>query len=573
MATKSVRVEVEQDTLPRSPEAEREIAELYAQYEQQISAYAHKRTSSANANDVVAETFLTAWRRRDDIPAEPQTLPWLYGVSRRVLANSRRSDTRYQRLRERMTREPADQGTPVNMIESKDAFSEVSAAINALGESDAEVLRLTAWEGLTPTEIAAVLSIEPSAARQRLFRARQRLTEQLDKQAADKERRRLVRATAAAIIAMFVVIAGLFATRFLSDGPTLESDLINQIEEENTRELVDPNIVDENARAGVESGVDTSEVVATDIPEAIPFEEPADESVTTEPVVEEPDPAQPAAESEPAAAPTASASTDLVAPSTEAQFAEPETIPETTIAVPQFEVATGPFVQGQDLFIFQLDFAGLDDAHATVALAEAVSGYGIEPVIVAGTATLDNTNWTPDYQGVMNATWGDDWFDAQTNRPSTVAQVADLWLATLDAGGHVWIAEGGVSDFTADVLREVQAQRPDLDTTDVVHVVHHHPRNIGQTVTANMELVRAQTDFTRIDDGNLVNDTADLEQPANGFEAAALQGEFASGWTAAFELMPSGQLDFSDAVTGLYLLGVGTDVVATTADFQQQFLQ
>ena len=48
----------------------------------------------------MAETFLVAWRRLDDVPAD--ALPWLYGVARRVLANQRRSADRGAALERRL---------------------------------------------------------------------------------------------------------------------------------------------------------------------------------------------------------------------------------------------------------------------------------------------------------------------------------------------------------------------------------------------------------------------------------------------------------------------------------------
>ncbi|HEX6652604.1 MAG TPA: sigma factor, partial [Thermoleophilaceae bacterium] len=57
-----------------------------------VRAYALRRAAPEGAQDVVAETFLVAWRRLEDVPEDP--LPWLYGAARRVLANQRRSAAR-----------------------------------------------------------------------------------------------------------------------------------------------------------------------------------------------------------------------------------------------------------------------------------------------------------------------------------------------------------------------------------------------------------------------------------------------------------------------------------------------
>src|SRR5918992_5175562 len=64
-----------------------------------ILGYAVRRTESIeDAVDVVGETFLTAWRKLDEVPSGDQTRPWLYGVARRTLANQRRGQLRRNRL-------------------------------------------------------------------------------------------------------------------------------------------------------------------------------------------------------------------------------------------------------------------------------------------------------------------------------------------------------------------------------------------------------------------------------------------------------------------------------------------
>ncbi len=69
-----------------------QFEQLYRQHAGAVLAYARRRTTQEAADDAVAEVFLIAWRRVDDVPAEP--LPWLLGVARRVLANQRRGERR-----------------------------------------------------------------------------------------------------------------------------------------------------------------------------------------------------------------------------------------------------------------------------------------------------------------------------------------------------------------------------------------------------------------------------------------------------------------------------------------------
>ena len=70
----------------RSDTARRErFAQAFEEHFRAVSAYALRRTTPAEAEDAVAETFLVAWRRLDELPDDAK--PWLLGVARRVLAN------------------------------------------------------------------------------------------------------------------------------------------------------------------------------------------------------------------------------------------------------------------------------------------------------------------------------------------------------------------------------------------------------------------------------------------------------------------------------------------------------
>ncbi len=69
-----------------------------------IFAFAARRVSGReSAEDVVADTFAIAWRRRDRIPEE--ALPWLYAIAANVIANQYRSSHRRHNLDERLARE------------------------------------------------------------------------------------------------------------------------------------------------------------------------------------------------------------------------------------------------------------------------------------------------------------------------------------------------------------------------------------------------------------------------------------------------------------------------------------
>jgi len=129
-------------------------------------AYALRRTDPATAEDVVAETFVIAWRRLDDLPEPP--LPWLLGVARRVLANLRRGERRRMAMLDRLRREPP----PVSALPG--AEGRELAALAALPERDREALILHAWDGLDHAGAGTVMGCSAATFAVRLHRARER---------------------------------------------------------------------------------------------------------------------------------------------------------------------------------------------------------------------------------------------------------------------------------------------------------------------------------------------------------------------------------------------------------------
>lgn len=150
--------------------------ELYHAHYAALLRYGARRIGQEAARDVVAETFLTAWRRPDVVPLD-NPLPWLYATARRVLANHLRAQTRRGRLDERLGDE-----VPLVVADHADhvaARTDVLRALAELSPNDQEVLLLTEWDGLSAQTAAEVVGCSVTAFKVRLHRARQRLTAKL----------------------------------------------------------------------------------------------------------------------------------------------------------------------------------------------------------------------------------------------------------------------------------------------------------------------------------------------------------------------------------------------------------
>jgi RNA polymerase sigma-70 factor, ECF subfamily len=135
-----------------------------------VTAYARRR-GSRDPDGIAAEAMTIAWRRLNDVPAD-DPLPWLYGTARNlVLSEARRSVPIAASPTEA---EHVDQA-PVALDPTLDQ------ALRSLPRFDCEALLLVAWEDLTPKQAAKALGINAAAFRVRLFRARGRLRESLER--------------------------------------------------------------------------------------------------------------------------------------------------------------------------------------------------------------------------------------------------------------------------------------------------------------------------------------------------------------------------------------------------------
>ena len=158
---------------PIDPRSAERFERCWALARDPLARYLARRAAPDVVEDLFAEVMTVAWRRVRDIP-DGGELPWLYGVARRVLANHRRASGRFGRLLERLA--VIERGVDPGAVPAPSASDpDLAEALAGLPATDAEVLRLWAWEELTPAEIAAVLGITANAASIRLHRAKGRL--------------------------------------------------------------------------------------------------------------------------------------------------------------------------------------------------------------------------------------------------------------------------------------------------------------------------------------------------------------------------------------------------------------
>jgi RNA polymerase sigma-70 factor (ECF subfamily) len=146
------------------------FGDLFAANFADVWRFARRRVDSGpEADDIAAETFAVAWRRRDELPAATARL-WLFGVARLVLANHRRDHDRRGRLHLKLAG-----AAPISTWARPPSDELLWPALAALAEDDRELLLMRAWDELSVPEIADVLEISAANVSSRLHKARRRL--------------------------------------------------------------------------------------------------------------------------------------------------------------------------------------------------------------------------------------------------------------------------------------------------------------------------------------------------------------------------------------------------------------
>jgi RNA polymerase sigma-70 factor (ECF subfamily) len=144
-----------------------------------IHAYLTRRVGSDAANDLLADVWIAAYKSRHRYEGEwSEARPWLYGIARYTVF----SYWRKCRTLNTGSIEISDDPWPAveDCLNAKDLGPLLYKAIQELPGDEREVLLLTAWEELAPTEIALVLDVPAGTVRSRLHRAREFVKRQLE---------------------------------------------------------------------------------------------------------------------------------------------------------------------------------------------------------------------------------------------------------------------------------------------------------------------------------------------------------------------------------------------------------
>jgi RNA polymerase sigma-70 factor, ECF subfamily len=180
--------------IERSRDRPEAFAELYDRHAPAIFQYVARRLGRQAAEDLIAEAFLVAFRRRDRYDSSrPDARPWLYGIAANLIGKHRRAEVRMLRALARTGVDPLTDGDAEradDRIAAGGLRRELAGALAALPAENREVLLLVAWADLSYEEVGCALGIPIGTVRSRLSRARRRVRGELarlDRTSLDKE--------------------------------------------------------------------------------------------------------------------------------------------------------------------------------------------------------------------------------------------------------------------------------------------------------------------------------------------------------------------------------------------------
>ena len=249
----------------------------------------------------------------------------------------------------------------------------------------------------------------------------------------------------------------------------------------------------------------------------------------------------------------------------------------------------GQFHKRQDLYLAHFDLkTDVDDVHSVAAVATMLSDRrfaGVSYHAVAGAYGTQGGLYVPANE-LFELAFASHWSDAHADFEQAVAEVSDRVIKVLRAGGRIWIAEGGQSDFSAALIRNVQQRLPDADLKDRIHIVQHADWNEEVTTKADLSFVNDVASYQRIPTGNKVgNGTPGFRSDEKvDWRSHVSDAHLRTIWETAIAIadtyngadnrylnksIDGGGLDFSDATETTWIFGFNDLVDAN--DFFEEF--
>ncbi|WP_037320267.1 hypothetical protein [Salegentibacter sp. Hel_I_6] len=240
------------------------------------------------------------------------------------------------------------------------------------------------------------------------------------------------------------------------------------------------------------------------------------------------------------------------------------------------DAQAGDFNIEEDLLLVQFDCkTDVDDLHTIAGFATLLSDADFSEIkyhAVAGAYGIQEGLYVPP-NDLFQLAFGSNWTDAHNNTKAAVEKVKEIAKTTLKAEGNIWIADAGQSDFSAELIKAIQKEFPEITTKQRIHLVQHSNWNEESTSPESLKFVKKHTNYHKIPDGNEVgNGTPGFRDPDYiQWKAKINNPELIEIWQLATDLankyngkdgrynneaISAGGLDFSDLAEVCWILGL-----------------
>ncbi len=236
----------------------------------------------------------------------------------------------------------------------------------------------------------------------------------------------------------------------------------------------------------------------------------------------------------------------------------------------------GRFDVGKDLLLVQLDCkTDVDDIHTAAGLATLMSNSKFSKVnyhIVTGTYGIQGGKYAPP-NPLLDLAFENNWTDAHENFDDALKETKVLVKAILENGGDIWIAEAGQSDFSAELIKAIQSDLNDINTSQRIHIVQHSAWNEENTSPSNLAFVKENSDYKKIPDGNAVGNGSPgfASHEYTEWRSKIKESKLLETWQLAIDIankyngkdgrynnpaIADGGLDFSDLAEVCWIFGL-----------------
>ena len=159
--------------------------ELYCAFSRKLYAYALRQLSDpAQAEEIVADTLYEVWKAPAKFRGDSQFSTWLIGIARnKVLMHwrSRKPDADHDDVADLAEELPSDTPGAFDVMAEQQRSAGVRHCVDKLGHDHRECVHLVFYQGMSVADVARIQQIPEGTVKTRLFHARQKLKQCLQR--------------------------------------------------------------------------------------------------------------------------------------------------------------------------------------------------------------------------------------------------------------------------------------------------------------------------------------------------------------------------------------------------------